>query len=254
MRNILKIVWIALRSFIIFLLLGYTINASVEHIEKDVIVHQFKKRGVYQKDISSDTIKYYKIKSNDASSLTFLSENNDSLPGANGDILVSVQQNTIHPMVNGIISFYAGGHAAYIPGEFSDFDHNITENKTIEATETNGISTTCTVFDRTDWQGDKFFTEVIGLRVKLTEKQKLEVKTQITSRLGDPYNQSFIFNTENSVYCSDLISKAYKKVGKNLNNDGFTTSIWDLIVSPDTYISYYHYFDNDGIKHIYYLG
>lgn len=237
------------------MILGYTTNAIVEHVEKNILVNNFKKKGIYQEELSTKTIKYFKIPYNGPSTLTFLEgSNKESLPGGIGDILVSVQQNTVNPMVNGIISFYAGGHAGYIPGEFCDYDNDISELRTIETTMTTGNSSVCDVYDRNDWNLKTYYTEVIGLRVNLTEREMQEVTSSITSMLNDPYNASFFFNTTNSEYCTDLISKAYKKVGKNLNNDGFTTSVWDIIVSPDTFISYYHYIDNNGIKYVYYLG
>ena len=67
---------------------------------------------------------------------------------------------------------------------------------------------------------------------------------------GTPFRTS----RENAKYCSDLISSGFSYIGRNLNRDSSTTSIYDLIVSPETYISYYHYFDGNGVKHVYYLG
>ena len=101
---------------------------------------------------------------------------------------------------------------------------------------------------------NKYFNTVIGLRVDMTEEEYEKVTSVIMSYLGDPYNSSFFFNTTNTKYCSDLISSGFSYIGRNLNRDSSTTSIFDLIVSPDTYISYYHYFDGSGVKHVYYLG
>ena len=101
---------------------------------------------------------------------------------------------------------------------------------------------------------NKYFNTVIGLRVDMTEEEYEMVTSVIMSYLDDPYNSTFFFNTTNAKYCSDLISSGFSYIGRNLNRDSSTTSIYDLIVSPETYISYYHYFDGNGVKHVYYLG
>ena len=157
-------------------------------------------------------------------------------------------------MVNGVISFYAGGHAGYIPGDLYDYSTHIGINSTIEATTTVGNNSNCTTFKIDDWTTTRYFNEVMCLRVDMTDEQRDRVTAYISSILGDPYNTSFFFDTTNTTYCSDLISKGFYSIGKNLDKDGVTTSIWDLIVSNEAYISYYHYFDSDGVKHIYYLG
>jgi uncharacterized protein YycO len=87
----------------------------------------------------------------------------------------------------------------------------------------------------------------------MNQKEKDKFVYNSEKFLGYPYNYSFIFNTKKSIYCSDLVSRAAKPLGFNLNKDNGTTSIYDLIVSNDTYIFYYHYFDNEGVRHIYYL-
>lgn len=231
-----------------------TTLAAVEHTEKDIKISNFKRNAVYQEDISTGTIKYFKIESEDTPGMTFNESKNDCYPGAPGDILCSVQQNCIAPILNELISFYAGGHAGYVTGDFRDYEINANQNSVLESTMTNGPDTVAKLFPKREWMSTEFFTEVIGLRVSMTPKQYQEVTSVIMSYMDDPYNKSFFFNTTNSSYCSDLMSKAYSYIGKDLNRDGFTTSIYDLIVSSDTYISYYHYFDSQGVKYVYYLG
>ena len=71
--------------------------------------------------------------------------------------------------------------------------------------------------------------------------------------VGEPYNYTFFFNTKNASYCTDIIGKAYSEIDVNLNKDKLTTSVYDLLISDETYISYYSYKDNNGIKYIYCL-
>ena len=61
-----------------------------------------------------------------------------------------------------------------------------------------------------------------------------------------------MLDTVNKSYCTDVISKSYRKVGINLNKDGFITTNLDILCSGDLYISYYHYYKDD-VKYIYYL-
>ena len=71
-------------------------------------------------------------------------------------------------------------------------------------------------------------------------------------QLGDPYNISFLFDTKNKTYCSDLITKVFSSVGIDTNKDGYFTTIYDIITTEELYITYYHYY-KDGIKYIYYV-
>lgn len=246
--------WILLRSFIILLLLSYTTVVTVQHIEKDIMVENFKKRGVFQEDISTKKFKYYKIDYEGKPSLSFLNSSADCYPGNVGDILISCEQNTIHPLVNGVISYYAGGHAGYITGPYRDDYTYIGEIGTVEATMTVGNNADCGVYSKEDWRGLQYFNEVMCLRVDMTDEELARVTASITSRLGDPYNETFFFNIYDTSYCSDVVSKSFECINRDLNPTKLTTSMYDMITAKDTYISYYHYVDSDGVKHIYYLG
>ncbi|MGM9969706.1 MAG: YiiX/YebB-like N1pC/P60 family cysteine hydrolase [Anaeroplasma sp.] len=252
MKKILKVIFILFRSLLIFIVIGALSTACVKNTQKIILVEQFKSKGVYQEELSTNSIKYYKIESNEVLP-AFTSYGKDALPGAPGDILVSTQATLINPFVSGFVSFFAGGHAAICGKNYQDYSILLNEYKSIESTGLNEGDNPTTIFDKSYWIYDDPFTEVIGLRVKMTEEQIDEVISLASSIIGDPYNYSFLFDTTNKSYCSDLVSKVYSYIGVDLNKDDFTTSIYDLIVSKDTYISYYHYFDNDGVKHIYYL-
>lgn len=253
MRKIIKLLLLLLKSIILFIVIGAVSTAAVKNTYKIILVEQFKKRGVYQEDISTASVKFYKIESTETLP-TFIQKGNTVYPGGPGDILVSTQATLVNPFISGFISFFAGGHAAICMDDYGDFQFHTTELDSIEATGLGEGDNLSTVFNRSSWAEDNPFTEVIGLRVSMTESERMEILSLSASLLGDPYNYSFLFNTVNTSYCSDLISKVYRRIGVNLNKDDFTTSIYDLIVSGESYISYYHYFDSKGIKHIYYLG
>ena len=97
------------------------------------------------------------------------------------------------------------------------------------------------------------FDEVIVLRVKTTEEERCKVLSKAMALVGEPYNYTFFFNTKEASYCTDIVGKAYSEIGVDLNKDKLTTSVYDLLISKDTYISYYYYMDSKGIKHFYYL-
>ena len=111
------------------------------------------------------------------------------------------------------------------------------------------------IANRAYWINNRTFNETVGLRMNgITDEQKDELMSIISGELGDYYNYSFgLFESKSKSYCSDLISKAYNRIGYDLNKDKFFTTIYDLVISPDCYISYYHYFDNDGVKYVYYI-
>lgn len=249
MRKILKIVLLILQSALIFIVIGATSSAITKNIQKIILVENFKSKGVYQEDISTLDIKFYRIES-DEEIKAFRAINNQIYPGFQGDILVSTDATLINPLISDFISFYAGGHAAVCVDYSDTFD--VKENMTVEASGVNG-SDEAQLFDKSYWVSEKIFSEVIGLRMDMDDKQKDEFVNNSLKFLGYPYNYSFIFNIKKTVYCSDLVSRASKPLGFNLNKDNGTTSIYDLIVSSDTYIFYYHYIDNEGVKYIYYL-
>lgn len=249
----MKYIWIIIRSILIFIIIGALSTACVKNTQKVILVEQFKSKGVYQEDISTDEVKFYLIESDEILP-AYINYNGIILPGVEGDILVSTQATLINPLVSGFISFFAGGHAAIVTDKYSDSDIYLDNTTSIESTGLNEGENPTTIFDRYYWTVDDPFTEVIGLRVKMTEEERKEIISLSSSIIGDPYNFSFLFDTVNKSYCSDLVSKVFNYIDKDLNKDDFTTSIYDLIVSNDTYISYYHYFDNEGVKHIYYLG
>lgn len=252
MKKVLKFCLILIRSIFIFIIIGAVSTASVKNVQKIVLVEEFKAKGVLQEDISTDYRKFYKIES-DEEIPAFLELNNNIYPGYCGDVVCSVQS-PLMPIVADIVTFFAGGHAAICMDNYEDNDIYLSKYKSIEATGLEPGENVSRVFSRNYWMDKNYYTEVICMRAKLTEEERDKVISTAGSLLGEPYNFTFLFDTENKTYCSDLISKIYAKVGLDLNKDDFTTSIYDLIISSDVYISFYSYYDSNNVLHIYYLG
>lgn len=251
MRKIIRYLLLLVKNILIFVAIGAIITSISKHVQTNNIVNDFISKGIYQEDISTDSIKYYLVPGNESKqSIDFGSK----LPGVAGDILLSTEANLGIPLVSSFVSYFAGGHAALSTGAYRDFNIQTSNSQTIEATGMNVNNNNSAIFAKSaSWVSNNYFNTVMGLRVSMSDEQRDEVLSLATSLVGDPYNYSFMFNTNKTSYCTDIISKCFKRVGYNLNKDGGTNSIYDLIVSSDTYMYYYHYFDND-IKNIYYLG
>ena len=264
MRKFLKIFLFFLTSVILFIVIGATTVAGVKNVIKEVRIANFKKKcnKLSEDEVSSiDNISnlkgktvFYNCNGNEGKDAFRINNYGEILPGSEGDILVSTDVSMAGPLINGFVSFYAGGHAAFITGEYEDHDIALDgDNETIEASGMRDDENPCLVGDISYWNGnEKPFTEVIGLRVKCSDEERKVALSYAASILGDLYNYAFIFDTVDKSYCSDLISKAYNRVGYNLNKDGLATTIYDLIASQDCYIFYYHKYI-DGVKHVYYM-
>ena len=256
MKRKLKYVIIILRSILIFIFIWTFTVATVKNISKSVKIANFKKGAIYQEDISTDNIKYYKKASNETIKTFIELPNGDCLPGNELDIVLSTQATLINDFISATVSYFVGGHASIVCSEYLDYElekYNMDNSNSIEATELYQGHNDVSVFDRYYWSEQSPFSEVIVLRVKMSEKERDIITSFASSYIEDPYNTSFLFDTVNKTYCSDLVSKTYNKIHKNLNKDGFVTTIYDLLESNDCYMTYYHYFDSNGIKYIYYL-
>ena len=254
MKNFLKITLIVIRSILIFIVVWGVSNAVVKNVHRSILLENFKSKGVYQEDISTPTTRFYKIESNEEKPA--FTEDGLIYPGTSTDILVTTQVIlTDNPLINNVVSFFVGGHAAFINPTYGDYQLGYAEGDktTIEATGIGDGDNCSEVFDLDYWATDDPYTEIVGLRAKLSDEKRREVASVCSSHIRDDYNYSFMFDTVNKSYCTDIISKSYKKVGINLNKDGFITTNLDILCSGDLYISYYHVYKKD-VKYVYYLG
>lgn len=254
MKKIFKYSWIFLRSILIFLALWAIMNSSVKNIESTIKIEQFKAQGIYEPEKSSSFIKYYRVPSNNSDEpSSYHTEGNIILPGNTGDIIVSLNSSLKIPLIKDIISFYAGGHAAICCDDYYDYIARSNKSSIIEAPGVDDYPCPARISNAYYWSTPNLFNPSLVLRVKMTEREKKEMLSYAQTLVGDPYNYSFLFDTTNKKYCSDLVSKSFKKINKNLNKDSFATTIQDLVISDETYISFYQYFEND-VRYIYYLG
>lgn len=255
MRKIINCVLFSIETILIFLIVGAVTTAITKNVYSRVLVEEFKSKGVLNEEKSTEYIKYYEIESNEVIP-TYTYYGSNFAPGGPGDIIISLTSELEIPIVKEVVSFFAGGHACIVLDYFKDNQISGDSSMVVETTGLNlgGSDNNSILGSKGYWINNTIYDETICLRVRMTNKERKKVISKAVSMFGDPYNYSFIVDTKNKSYCSDLVNKAYNSIGVNLNKDGFTTSVYDLLVSKETYISYYHYFDNNGIKYIYYLN
>ena len=252
MRKIFKIIGISISTILIFIFSSWIISDGLFHIITEIKIEKFKAKAVLQEDLSSSTVKFYKVESNEE--LGYVKSGSTILPGNKCDIVVSRKSIIPIPFVRDLVTFFAGGHAALVVDDYSDYNIYADLGTVLEATGMNEGLNISELHNRYYWTDKAAYDEVIVLRANnITDEQKDEVISNAMSLLDDPYNYSFTFDTVNKSYCSDLISKCFSKVGINLNKNGYWTTIHDLTASSDCHLAYYHYY-KDGIKYIYYVG
>lgn len=250
MKKILKIILTCVEASVLFVVVGALTTATTKTIYANILIEQFKNKAVYNEEESTEMIQLYRIPSNETLPVK-QQIGVEHYPGNEGDILITLVSELQIPFIHDFISFFAGGHAALVLGDYEDVLDKTTNLYTVESS---GLSDDLNLADtnaKTYW--NRYPYPVIGLRVRMTEEERRTIVARGLALAGDPYNYSFLFDTKNKSYCSDLVGKAFASIGVNLNKDGFTTSIYDLLVSNETYITYYRYFDKDGVQHIYYL-
>ena len=235
MKKIIKYLLTCIEVSVLFVVVGGLTSAITKTIYADVLIENFKNKAIYNAEESTEMTKLYAIPSDETLPVK-QQIGVEQYPGNAGDILITLTSELEIPFVHEFISLFAGGHAALVLGESSGLNDDL------------NLADTCS---KAYWTRYKY--PIIGLRVKMTEEERHRVIARGLALAGDPYNYSFLFNTKNKSYCSDLVAKAFASIGVNLNKDGFTTSVYDLLISGETYITYYRFIDAEGIQHIYYL-
>ena len=63
MRKILKIVLLTLQSALIFIFIGATSYAITKNTQKIFLVEEFKSKGIFDEENSTETLKFFRIES-----------------------------------------------------------------------------------------------------------------------------------------------------------------------------------------------
>lgn len=282
MKKILKYAVIAFVGFLLFLT-GQTLHELIDVHRR---VNAFVAKGILQENLSTDTIKYYKVSHETYYKDEFYRSpfygGDLTQPGSQGDILITRDSPLVTlPGIHQFVSFYFGGHSAYVgPNNslyeiigFPDYDESF-----LKVYFKGGRSTHVTI-ENNYWldsnfrassdpeykeYGSYYRKSWIGVRVKGISQEEIQQVNDFMQNLVDiqaQYNFQFIFNTRNRYYCTDMMTRGIStiinnngRIKYNLNQDGVAVTSNDLILSKDVYISYYVRTDRNNVKHVYYIG
>lgn len=249
MKRFLKILKYTGLSILIILVV-LSADVVYENIVVNAQIEEFMDNGVYVGNYGD--LFLYEVKIDEELSETSITFNEQGIPTSTnpGDIFL-YRESTLDenypaiPFLKQFVSYYFGGHAGVIVdenftvetnGAYSDAGKNIVDN-----CENNIFSSPSQ-------------RDTLGLRVNAPQEDIDASLTYLEEAVGMPYNYTFIFNKANSYYCTDLVARAFGKeagLSYELDKDGIATSCNDLIISEDTYIIYYMFY-NDGERHLYY--
>ena len=283
-----RLIWKGVKTLLILFmgfLLFLTGQTAAEWVKVQQEIKTFTSKGVLREDISTDTSKYYQVSREtyypDEFERSSFYNNDLKYPGAEGDILVTRQSPFANkPGIYDFVTFYFGGHAAYV-GE----DNTLYETsgmigpgsnlfKTLfQGSDSTIASTSSNYWLNPNFRNDKdptynafgtyYRKEFIGLRVKGITSDEIKEVNEFMNHVVDieaQYNFFFVFRTQNRYYCTDLISRGFDTITYsngnqkyNLNSDLVVTTVNDLILSDDTYISFYVRTDKNNVKHIYFI-
>ena len=222
-------------------LISYIIVTTIcENISIDNKVKDLKENCILDETASTEYSKFYYKDGNNRGK---------ELLGSYCDILVTTDSSVEIPIIHDVLSTLVGGHAALCGIYYQDQYIRISDEQVIDTTS-NNLEKTATISPKYSWTDTHDFPNYYVLRVKLTEQEADIVFNEAVSFLGDPYNETFIFNTDKTHYCSDLIKKCFDKVNIDLNPDSLGTTVTDILASKKCELIVYKYIEN-GISYFY---
>lgn len=243
--KILKIIYTT-TSLLLCIVAILTVDTVAENIKVDNMLKEFMDNGVEVGTHGRFTFYEVVIEEKLTTPSIVFEENGNPLSATPGDIFILRESMFDYiPYSAEFITFYFGGHAGLI------YD----ENYVLETTglEVNPEDNAVIMYSNNIlFRPERVST--VGLRVKASEEEVDKALQYAYSTIGIPYNYSFIFDRKNTFYCTDLVSRSYGKEANLdfiLDKDGIAVSCNDLIISEDTFITYYMWYEGFE-KHLYY--
>lgn len=249
-----RILTVVLALTIVFLLNGITEYFIVQNK-----IAEFKSRGIEQFYVANTNTYFYLVpKKHDYEDVSrnVIDFERKQL-GAKADIFITTRNPmrdnpTLSWIVAPLSKYFYIGHATINIDDAGAYVIEVLGNN--EAPEDNVV-----MISRSLWYAvDEDTPNVVGLRLKgTTEEQRDAIIDYAMSKIGYPYNYTFLFNRSRSFYCTDLVSRAPASVGININYDYLATTRNDMIASRNVYIFYYRelvYEDGVPRYNVYYLG
>lgn len=258
---------------------------------KSRAIFEYEEVITYSQGVTQ-TRRYYKVSRETSYELadtrSVFTDSTRRLLGKKGDVFVT--QDTPFPyipIVHVVGSYYFGGHAALHNGNnrfieatgFPDEDESVLDIILHPGNEPHDFSVTVARSNSNYWMNSAFRTsedpsyETYGtyyrkkffvLRVRNATTEQIDAAVAYADDKVDKalYNFTYFFNTKYKYGCTDLVSRAWqdalveperqRSYSRALNDDRFITTINDIILSRDTYISAYVEVIDD-VFHIYYL-
>jgi len=258
---------------------------------KDRAVFEYQENFEYSPGIEQ-VRRYYKVPRETlyetADTRSVFNDDTRKYLGQAGDVFLSQRSPFVGQFfVDPFISYYFGGHAAiktdtnrFIEAVgFPDDDETILDIIRHPGDEPHDYSVTISQTSNNYWLNPRYRYEgsveypyfgsyyrdkFIGVRVKDVSLEQIDGAIAYAEDKVDKnlYNFLFFLDMKYKYYCTDLVSRAYQDVmiepddqsvyAKSLNDDGFITSVNDIVLSDDTYLIFYVEI-KDEIVHIYYL-
>mgnify|MGYP001375922674 CR=1 FL=1 len=243
-------------KFLLILLIIITVflgNGITEKIFINQDIETFKARGVFVAEYG-DTSYYLVSKKYDYedSSKEVLNLNDRNYPGAKGDILITNRNPLRESVIVGWISQIMWiGHCAIVSSDDGKNTIHIVGNQTASENIVKEVENKWIIWGHEN-------DEIAIVRVKNINEEMIDKALNYArSKIGYPYNYSFIFNQSYSFYCSDLVSRSIEAAGVNINYDNLVTTGADILISKNTYLVYYRekkIIDNNPKYFVYFLG
>ena len=226
---------ISLVLLVIMILFSVFITNGI--IENGIVtseINAFKNRAELFQVVGNTTYYTVKAKEGEDTSRHIKNNVNDRKIGAKGDIFVTSRNPLSESKVIGWISKLTWiGHTAIVYDDEGKETIEITGNLDPE-------ENVVKVYTNTWINSTDTTPQIALLRIKnTTDDQRQKIIDYAESKIGYGYNYTFLFNRENSFYCSDLVSRAAAYAEINVNYDYLAATGSDIIVSPETYIVYY---------------
>lgn len=204
--------------------------------------------------------------------------------GQFGDILLTRQSAFKNiPIIHQFISYYFGGHSAFRDenaGLYETTGMNVSWDTFFAAIKNKGYNSgveNASIqhlsfnywFDRTNnTQYAPFYREeMMSVRIKYVTLEQIQAAQQyLDYQVSNHslYNFLYWLDMDQKHYCTDLMSRAYqsafyeadqqKKYARSLNDDGFITSVNDILLAKQTYLTSYVTVDHESETfNLYYL-
>lgn len=225
---------------LITLFLVFTVNGFVEYGLVNSQIDDFKERGQWVCDI--DNYHFYEVEKKydyENTSLRTYSHKvfnphtlfPDNYIGSKGDIIITSRnpmRGTSIGWIIGIFSkYYYVGHATINLENYKKCYES-------EGKEDGGVHECLN-----DWMIIDDCPTLLGLRVKTDEETIDKALNYIENQDGKGYNWTFVAFRNKTYYCTDLISRAFRYNGVDINYDKLATTGNDMILSDNTYIFFY---------------